>query len=77
MSKEDKQFFTSLFKRLENQVGRNYAVIQENSNLIKKNSNGIRHNGVLIEKMHDDIDLLAESNSVFHDRVSRLESTVC
>ncbi|MBN1258149.1 hypothetical protein JXA05_00105, partial [Candidatus Peregrinibacteria bacterium] len=37
---------------------------------------GVRHNGVLIEKIQSDIGLLVESNQAFHSRVSRLEMAV-
>ena len=90
MTKDDRQYFTKLFKGLEgrfdgleDQVGRNYEaiqknseLIQKNSELIQKNSDGIRHNGVLIEKMQSDIDLILEGNSSFHGRISRLEKVV-
>ena len=36
-------------------------------------STEIRHNGVLMEKMQGDIDLLVEGNQAFHQRIGRLE----
>jgi len=90
MTKDDKLYFTKLFKgfegrfdnlegrfdKLENQVGRNYEAIQKNSTDIKRLDESVRHNGVLIEKMQSDIDLIVEGSSAFHSRISRLEKAV-
>jgi hypothetical protein len=83
MTKDDKQYLTKLFKglegrfdTLEDQVARNYVAIQKNSADIKRLDEGVRHNGVLIEKLQDNIDLILEGNSSFHGRISRLEKAV-
>lgn len=72
MNKEDKQYFTKLFKGLEDQVARNYVAIQKNSRLIRGNSDGIksldtrvRLNGLEMDRINHKIGLLSEGQSVW------------
>jgi len=70
MTKDDKVFFTGLIKGLENRFdgleGRFDGLEGRFDKLegkVEENSRGIRYNGMLIEKMQDDITLIHEGDA--------------
>ncbi len=70
MSKEDKQFFTGLISSLE--ASFRHEIVDLRTDL----GSQIRHNGVLIEKMQDDIELLCEGHETMHGQLKKVAEDV-
>lgn len=92
MSKEDKQFFTGLVKGLQQQITNVESNLRtdfrsemselrsglqdEMLGLKTDLESQIRHNGVLIEKMQDDIELLCEGHETMHGQLKKVAEDV-
>ena len=61
------------FEVFEKKIERKFQAIDERFNTLEtKMDDGFRHQGVLIEKMQDDIDTLVDGQEMLHERIDRV-----
>jgi len=68
--------FDAIDERFEGVDKRFEGIDKHFETLESKMDEGFRHQGVLLEAMQDDIDILVDGQEMLHERIDRLQGTV-